>query len=177
MFFFLSEDPCAGSRPEVEIIYNMLMRQRHKKSKRRNAPVSPNAIDTQRYERLLEVLEELAEINLDVPVIVEGKRDKAALRELGLEGEVITINRGIPIDEMCQDIAEDHERVVLLMDWDGTGQSLDRRLRQELSGMWEEHERFGRLLRVLCQKEVRDIEGIPSLVRRLSRNAIPRTEE
>ena len=125
---------------------------------------------------MVDVLEELAEVNLHVPVIVEGKRDEAALRELGLTGEVITINRGASIGELCQGIAESHERVVLLMDWDSTGQKLDKRLKHELSAMWEEHERFGRLLRVLCQKEVRDIEGIPALVRRLSRNAIARAE-
>lgn len=156
--------------------YNNIMRPRDKRTGRKNAPPSPNMVDTERYERLLEVMEEISETNLHTPVIVEGKRDAEALRELGLTGDIIAYNTGMPSHEFCEAMADNHPRVVLLMDWDSTGQRLQAMLSRKLQGHWEEHERFRRLLRVLCQKEVKDIEGIPGLIRRLEANAIARPE-
>ena len=156
--------------------YNNIMRPTDKRTRRRNNPPSPNMVDTERYERLLEVMEELSETNLHTPVIVEGKRDAEALRKLGLTGDIIAYNTGMSSHEFCEAIANKHPRVVLLMDWDSTGQRLQAMLSSELQGHWEEHERFRRLLRVLCQKEVKDIEGVPGLIRRLETNAIVRPE-
>jgi len=152
------------------------MRIRDKRSRRKNEPPSPNMVDTERYERLLEVMEELSETNLQTPVVVEGKRDEAALRELGLTCDIITYNTGKSAHDFCEAIANEHSSVVLLMDWDSAGQRLQEKLSHELQGHWEEHESFRRLLRVLCQKEVKDIEGVPGLIRRLEANAIARPE-
>ena len=152
------------------------MRPKDRKTKRRNEPPSPNMVDTERYERLLEVLEELSEVNSHTPVIVEGRRDSEALRELGLRGDIIAYNTGLSMHEFSESVLQRHGRVVLLMDWDSTGQKLQDRLARELAGHWEEHESFRRLLRVLCQKEIKDMEGVPGLIRRLSVNAIARPE-
>lgn len=133
-------------------------------------------VDTERHERLTEILEELADLNSHTPVIVEGRRDAEALRELGLTGEIIVYNTGLSMHEFTESVRHGHGRVVLLMDWDSTGQKLQDRLMRELAGLWEEHESFRRLLRVLCQKEIKDMEGVPGLIRRLSINAIARPE-
>ncbi|MEK6651970.1 MAG: hypothetical protein AABY50_03470, partial [Nitrospirota bacterium] len=58
---------------------------------RKNGQTSDNM---ERASRLREVFEALCERNKNVPVIVEGKRDAAALRELGLDGEIITLHSG-----------------------------------------------------------------------------------
>ena len=42
-----------------------------------------------------------------------------------------------------------------------------------LKGHWEEFSSFRELLKVLCQKEIKDIEGIPKLLRRLEGNEGP----
>ena len=152
------------------------MRPKDRKTRKRNEPPSPNMVDTERYERLLEVIEKLREVNGHVPVVVEGKRDAAALRALGIEGEVITYNRGLSVHQFSEEVMETHDRVVLLMDWDRAGEKLQGRLARELAGLWEEHSDYRRVLKILCQKEVRDMEGIPGLIRRLSINAIARPE-
>ena len=72
----------------------------------------------ERASRLREVFEALCERNKNVPVIVEGKRDAAALRELGLEGEIITLHSGQSIYDFCEDISERFHRVIILLDWD-----------------------------------------------------------
>ncbi|MCE5193842.1 MAG: hypothetical protein LLF28_00035 [Nitrospiraceae bacterium] len=122
---------------------------------------------TERAARLREVFEILFDINKNVPVIVEGKRDSAALRELGLTGEILTLHKGKSLYEFCQDISERFRKVVLLLDWDERGESLNKALCELLNGQWEEYSSFRELIKILCQKDIQDIEGIPKLLRRL----------
>jgi 5S rRNA maturation endonuclease (ribonuclease M5) len=133
----------------------------------------PSAIDIDRAERLREVIEYLQEINKRVPVIVEGKKDAAALRGLGLTGDIITLHNGSGLYDFCDNIAERFHRVILLLDWDRKGEDLNRALSKHLKGHWEEFSSFRELFRVLCQKEIKDIEGIPTLLRRLEGNEGP----
>jgi 5S rRNA maturation endonuclease (ribonuclease M5) len=137
---------------------------------RRAITASPSHADIERAERLREVLDDLYEANKLVPVIVEGKKDAVALRKLGLVGEIITFNRGLSIYEFCEDISDRHRRVVLLMDWDSEGNSLQKKLGRGLEGHWEEFSPLRKILQILCQKDVKDIEGIPKLLDRLEGN-------
>jgi 5S rRNA maturation endonuclease (ribonuclease M5) len=123
--------------------------------------------DTERAERLREVLEALYEVNKLVPIIVEGRKDALALRRLGLVGEIITLHRGKTLYDFCEDIAERYHKVVILLDWDSEGESLNKKVSKNLKGQWEEFSAFRDLLKILCQKDVKDIEGIPRLLKRL----------
>jgi 5S rRNA maturation endonuclease (ribonuclease M5) len=127
----------------------------------------PTIVDTERAERLLLIFEKLVLLNEQVPVIVEGKRDVQALRSLGLCGELIAFNRGQGVYEFCEDIAEKYTEVVILTDWDREGEALFMKISGELVGMWEEYCMYRKTLRLICQKEVKDVEGIPALLRRL----------
>lgn len=124
--------------------------------------------DLERAERLRIVFQSLYEVNKMVPVIVEGKRDVSALRKIGLVGEIITLHRGNGIYEFCEDIAERFQRVVLLMDWDNKGEELYRTVASNLGGIWEEFSPFREIVKVLCQKDIKDIEGVPLLLERLA---------
>jgi len=55
---------------------------------------------------------DLREINRDVPVVVEGEKDKTALRKLGLEGTIIVIQRGKRISALCDFIAENYKETI-----------------------------------------------------------------
>ncbi len=134
----------------------------------------PTIGDLERAERLRQVIETLYEANKRVPVIVEGKRDSIALRKLGLVGEIITLHRGKSLYDFCEDIVERFSKVILLLDWDEKGESLYRALSRNLSGQWEEFAAFRELLKILCQKDVKDIEGIPKLLLRLEGNEFSR---
>jgi len=133
----------------------------------------PSIADSERAMRIREVFADLADLNEEVPVIVEGKRDAEALREMGLSGEVITYNRGLGVHEFCDEIHARYAKCVLLMDWDGVGESLMSKLGPELGGMWEEFTNYRRLLKAMCQREVKDIEGIPGLIRKLELHSPP----
>ncbi|MCL4491045.1 MAG: hypothetical protein M1510_03935 [Nitrospirae bacterium] len=130
--------------------------------------VMPQDNDVERAERLKEVLQNLYEVNKRAPVIVEGRRDALALKKIGLAGDIITLHRGKGIYDFCEDIAERFQRVVLLMDWDEKGEDLHKIVSEHLKGLWEEFSAFREIIKVLCQKDIKDIEGIPVLLERLA---------
>lgn len=130
--------------------------------------------DIERAERLREVIGALYEINKKNPVIVEGKKDASALRKLGLAGEIITLHRGENLYDFCTDIAKRFHKVIILLDWDEEGESLNKVLSMHLKGQWEDFSSVRELLKLLCQKEIRDIEGIPKLLERLEECEVPR---
>ncbi|OGW39903.1 MAG: hypothetical protein A2Y97_07200 [Nitrospirae bacterium RBG_13_39_12] len=133
----------------------------------------PSISDIERAERLKLVIEALYEINKKVPVIVEGKKDELALRKLGFIGEIITLHRGKSLYDFCADIEERFQKVIILLDWDKKGNILNKTLTENLKGHWEEFSSFRELFKILCQKDIRDIEGIPKLLRRLEGNESP----
>lgn len=119
-------------------------------------------------------MEALSEANKKVPVIVEGKKDSTALRKLGISGEIITLHRGNNLYEFCEEIAESFHKVIILLDWDEKGEALYRILTNNLKGHWEEFSGFREILKILCQKDIKDIEGIPKLLKNLGGDEAPR---
>lgn len=127
----------------------------------------PTTEDLDRAERLHEVIEALCEVNKRFPVVVEGKKDMQALRRLGLAGDIIPLHSGKGLYDFSEELAERFSKVVLLLDWDMKGDSLFASLTDNLHGQWEEYAAFRELLRMLCQKDIKDIESIPTLLLRL----------
>ncbi|NWF52194.1 MAG: hypothetical protein HXY47_03845 [Nitrospirae bacterium] len=130
----------------------------------------PSLDDIERAERLRKIIEALNEVNKNIPIIVEGNRDVYALRKLGLTGEIIALHNGKSLYNFCLDIAERLQKVVLLLDWDKKGENLYKALSLYLNGYWEEFSFFREIIKVNCQKDIKDIEGIPKLLRRLEGN-------
>lgn len=127
-----------------------------------------------RAEKLREVIDALHEANELVPVIVEGKRDVQALRRLGLSGSIITLHNGRSLYDFCEDILERFHKVILLLDWDSKGEDLYKELSLNLRGHFEKFSAFRELIKILCQKDIMQIEGIPKLLRRLEDEKIAR---
>jgi len=130
----------------------------------------PSVTDIERAERLRKIIEALHEINQIIPVIVEGKKDASALRRLGLIGEIIILHNGKSLYDFCTDIEDRFHRVIILVDWDKKGKDINKTLSENLKGHWEEFSSFRELLKLLCQKEISVIEGIPKLLDRLEGN-------
>jgi 5S rRNA maturation endonuclease (ribonuclease M5) len=135
------------------------------------------SLEADRAERLREVLQTAHESNKHVPIIVEGKRDAGALRKLGFTGEIITLHSGKSIYAFCEEAAKNHDRVILLLDWDDKGEKLFSSLAKELGGHWEETSQYRDIIRGLCQKDIKDVEGIPGLLKRLSGTDITTGEQ
>ncbi len=133
----------------------------------------PSTTELERGERLREVLGLLYDANKRFPIIVEGKKDIAALRKIGLVGDIITLHSGKGLYDFCEDVVDRFVKVIVLMDWDAKGEALQRTLSRHLAGHCEEFSSFRGILKVLCQKDIKDIEGIPKLLMRLEGSLRP----
>ena len=102
-------------------------------------------------------------------VVVEGERDRRALRRLGLEGAVALVHRGATLSATAQRLVLEGRPVIVLTDWDGEGGQLARRLKEFLEAErvpldLDFRRRFARVLR----GELVHVEGLYGWARRLA---------
>lgn len=83
------------------------------------------------YESIIKELEELKEFSEELPIIVEGKKDKEALRCLGINAKFFYISSS-PFYELCEGIANKCSEVILFTDTDRTGHELAKKLKRYL---------------------------------------------
>lgn len=124
----------------------------------------------ERYDKVLRTIDDLKEASLEAPVIVEGKNDGKALRNMGVRGEIVRLNDGSPIFRLCEELSRRHSSAIILTDWDHRGGQLCRLLREGLAanGVRYDADLRARLAR-LCRKEVKDVEGLGKYVERIVR--------
>jgi dTMP kinase len=102
-------------------------------------------------------------------VVVEGERDRRALRRLGLEGPIALVHRGETLSATAQRLVRLGRPVVVLTDWDREGGELARRLKEflEAERVSLDLEYRRRLARVL-RGELVHVEGLYGWARRLA---------
>lgn len=116
------------------------------------------------YKKSLEELEKalvgIAEDNKLTPIVVEGEKDIAALRNLGIQGEIISLNTGTSMPNFCDYLAQKYKKIIILTDWDRRGGQLCRIIKKNL---------MGRVKLDLSYREIfaknttiRTVEGLPS---------------
>ena len=106
--------------------------------------------------------------DLNSPVIVEGKRDTKALRNLGFSGIIIELNDGNSVLSTVEHIVHRFGRritFVVLTDWDRTGGSLAKQLKKygESCDLIP-NLRIRQKLSVLSSKDITCIEELPTFV-------------
>ncbi len=127
----------------------------------------------QKKERLEELLSWLGQEAADgTPIVVEGKKDVEALRELGIRGKMLTAKgRQKSLLDLVSEIEEHQPReVILLLDFDRGGKGIAKRVRQMLekegatpnTAFWSE-------LLSLVGRDIKDIEGLPAYLKTLKR--------
>ncbi len=121
-------------------------------------------------ERLLKVLERLGnKAASKVPILVEGKKDVAALANLGIVGKTIQVKVGGKVLEDRLYMTRERE-VIVLVDFDDYGTELAKEIVNILqpSGVKPDL-RFWREIRALVRKDVKDVEGLPSYLESLKK--------
>lgn len=122
----------------------------------------------ERVEQLEKVLQKLEDLSDEMPIIVEGVRDRNALRRLGITKNVLTLNRGVSIFSFCEGISRNFKHAVVLTDWDRRGGQLARMLKDGLEANGVKVNDSVRMqIVILSKKEVKDIESLPTFVDRL----------
>ena len=106
-------------------------------------------------------------------VLVEGRRDRIALQNLGFEGPIEVLNRGWSVDDVLVHLLETYGRrsvqdrgpsVVVLMDWDRTGGRLQNNIRRNLESLDVKFDERLRSTLMRCLKpETRVVEGLSGL--------------
>jgi 5S rRNA maturation endonuclease (ribonuclease M5) len=117
----------------------------------------------ERNERIQVCLDALRLENEHTPILVEGNRDTAALRRLGIDGEIIVYNAGQPLGATADRLARKHKRIIVLFDWDRTGGHLVRRLVEHVHAQIELDLSYRKEFAIVSQ--VRCIEDLPAAVR------------
>ena len=89
--------------------------------------------------KIAKIFEDFKESNKDgLPILVEGKRDKDFLLELGFSGPIEILNRGWSLEKLVTHLLEKYQLIFenkkptlsILMDWDRTGKRLQKKLVQ-----------------------------------------------
>ncbi|HUV24850.1 MAG TPA: toprim domain-containing protein [Methanomassiliicoccales archaeon] len=114
------------------------------------------------------LLQELRERPNNCTLLVEGKKDKAALWVLGVEGDVMPIQNGRRIFQVAEELAREGREAIILTDWDRKGGQFCRLLKQALKacGVPYDDAKRAKLAR-LSKKEIKDVESLPAFMSRL----------
>jgi 5S rRNA maturation endonuclease (ribonuclease M5) len=121
-----------------------------------------------RLERIEELLLELSEYSgRGAIIIVEGKRDVISLKRLGIKGNFELATRH-SLFNFSEKIARLGSEVVILTDWDRRGDMLAIKLSGYFQsfGLKPELE-IRKKLRLISQKEIKDVESLYTYVSRL----------
>lgn len=103
------------------------------------------------------------DLNLeDAVVVVEGKRDAAALRSLGFTGTIMLFHRYGGFARFS-DVAAAHRRLILLLDYDRKGSYMTRRLVQLLQRRTKVDLSYRRRLYRVTRGQIRFVEQLMSL--------------
>ena len=126
-----------------------------------------------RLEEFNKILTYLNKLNY--PVIVEGKRDTFALRNLGYTGNIVELNDGLSVLSTVELLAHKlgvSGNFVIMTDWDRTGGRLAKQLKEygESSDLLPDLS-IRRNLALLCSKDINCIEELPTMVRSLQDKA------
>jgi 5S rRNA maturation endonuclease (ribonuclease M5) len=125
-------------------------------------------------ERKLELLTKLLKKlclkgERDVPIIVEGKKDLAALRKLGFNGRILCIKSSGKVLVDLLDEVQSGE-VILFVDFDNNGVSLAKGIIPYLESRGIKiNSVFWRKARSLVRKDVSEVEGFPSYLEKLKK--------
>lgn len=121
------------------------------------------------------LLEDLEKILLDLrmenesyPVVVEGKNDVKALRNLDLGGSIMSFNVGLSTVNFAEFMSKEHDTIILLPDWDHKGTKLMKEWRNQFRALGVKviDELWVRLFK-LVKKEITCVEDLDRLVVRL----------
>jgi 5S rRNA maturation endonuclease (ribonuclease M5) len=122
-----------------------------------------------KVEKIEQILTQLIEKSSEgIPIIVEGKKDAAALQELGVRGPIVMVKTGgKSFLEATMEIEKlSSNEVILFLDFDRRGKEGTKNLQESLErGKILVNLKFWHDLRALTGREMHCIEGVPSYLR------------
>jgi len=100
-------------------------------------------------------------------VVVEGDRDRDALRRLGLRGPIVLVHGGQSLSALAHALGKANRRVIVMTDWDLEGGQIAHRLeRFFVDGGVAFDLEYRRRLALLLHGELTHVEGLFGWARR-----------
>ncbi len=122
-------------------------------------------------DRVFNALREKSETG--VPIVVEGRRDEAALRRMGVKGPVLCLKAAGESRLGFLEKLDGYRHVVLFTDFDREGGELHAWLYHQLSNLGiRADDLLWRKVKSLARTEVRSVEELPGFARSLEAKAI-----
>ena len=109
-----------------------------------------------------ELIQRLKTASEDAIILVEGKKDKFALKKLGIVSEIFLLNSNKSLVENSEKLAKKQRRVILLLDTDKKGQELTKKMKNHLQaqGVRFDTKLGKRLLRATNSRTIESIARI-----------------
>lgn len=118
----------------------------------------------EKFEETLEEVRRLSEED-GIPIIVEGKKDEMALRELGIKGPIHQIPTGGKTALNSLEDLPEYDKIIVLTDFDRTGEELAEFCERHLQKLGiKVLIKFRKKLRSYVRKGVKDIEGMKTFI-------------
>jgi 5S rRNA maturation endonuclease (ribonuclease M5) len=125
----------------------------------------------EKEEKILQILTVLAEESAKgTPIVVEGKKDVAALRALGVTGILLTVKTGGKsfLDAVCEIEKMGPPEVILFLDFDRRGKEGTKHLKQSLERIKiKANTKLWRALSATAGKEIQCIESLTAYLHTL----------
>ncbi len=85
------------------------------------------------FDSLLETLDKVKDLSQDTPLIVEGKMDEKALRDIGITGPILQVQTAPSVVEFCESTAKNYREALLFTDLDAAGKKIGRVVKKYLT--------------------------------------------
>ena len=127
--------------------------------------------DAERLEAIQELLDQLSSMSSTHIILVEGLKDVASLRHVGVDGEFFCVQSGGGPVKAAEHVWHSGKQAVIMTDWDRRGGTLAKTLRENLSALDVRYDdRIRAELAVLCRPYVKDVESVDAVVLLLQRS-------
>jgi 5S rRNA maturation endonuclease (ribonuclease M5) len=150
-----------------------MLRNRESRPDNKVKPLSTHL--QKKMEEVQRVLECLIEESMKgTPILVEGRKDIQALRELGVTGKILSAKTAgkSRLDIMLEIEQSGQSGIILLLDFDRRGKEWTERLKQDLERIGTKPNlTFWNKLFGILGKEVKDVEGFVAYMRTLKKKA------
>jgi 5S rRNA maturation endonuclease (ribonuclease M5) len=126
--------------------------------------------DLERLEKLEDLILQLKnQSNEGHVIIVEGQRDRRALRKLGITGP-IELGTKKSLLLFCEELARTYRNAIILTDWDRTGNRLAELMEQYLiAANVKVNTDIREKIQNLVQKRIKDVESLHTHISNLKK--------
>ena len=122
------------------------------------------------FRRLSRIVEELSScVEQGMPILIEGKKDEEALKELGITGNIIKVSgSGLKLFEIAEIAAKTSSKVIILTDFDKKGNILAKKLSEDIQSLGSHPDlNIRKNIIKITRRYIKDIESLPKHMKQL----------